>query len=182
MPALRMTGTNFSLTTLSLAHSAPAMTRPCPSRYFGAGMNDVVGAVLDRPLQCGRAEAVVDGEPGSRAVGDVGQGADVAHLGERVGRRLGEQQPRVLPQRPAPFADVCLRDEGRLDAELGELAAEQHHGRAEHALRADDVVARLEQAHAEQQDRAHPARRRNARLRALERGEAAAPSSSPSGW
>ena len=34
MPALRMTGTNLSLTTLSLAHSAPAMTRPWPSRYL----------------------------------------------------------------------------------------------------------------------------------------------------
>jgi hypothetical protein len=32
MPALRITGTNFSFTICSLAHKAPAITRPCPSR------------------------------------------------------------------------------------------------------------------------------------------------------
>src|SRR5664280_123036 len=34
MPALRITGTNFSSTICSLAQMAPAMTRPWPSRYF----------------------------------------------------------------------------------------------------------------------------------------------------
>ena len=57
-----------------------------------------------------------------------------------------------------PLGHVGLRDEGGLDAELRELAAEQHDGRAEHAARADHVVARLQQAHAEQQDGAHAAR------------------------
>ena len=34
MPALRMTGTNFSSTIAFGPQMAPAMTRPCPSRYF----------------------------------------------------------------------------------------------------------------------------------------------------
>src|SRR5258706_524172 len=34
MPALRITGTNFSLTSFSLPQTAPAITRPCPSRYL----------------------------------------------------------------------------------------------------------------------------------------------------
>ena len=34
MPALLSTGKNFSVTMASLAHSAPAMTRPWPSRYL----------------------------------------------------------------------------------------------------------------------------------------------------
>jgi hypothetical protein len=34
MPALRITGTNFSLTSCSVAHKAPAITRPWPSRYL----------------------------------------------------------------------------------------------------------------------------------------------------
>ena len=34
MPALRITGTNFSLIELSLPQIAPAMTRPWPSRYL----------------------------------------------------------------------------------------------------------------------------------------------------
>ena len=34
MPAVRTMGANFSVMSARLAHSAPAITRPCPSRYL----------------------------------------------------------------------------------------------------------------------------------------------------
>ena len=66
---------------------------------LGAGVDDEVGAELGRPLQRRRAEAVVHRQQRARVVRDRGQRRDVAHLGQRIARRLGEEQLRVRADR-----------------------------------------------------------------------------------
>ena len=63
-----------------------------PVEVLGAGVDHQVCAVLDRSLQRRRAETVVDGEPGTGVLRNRRQGSNVADLGQRIGRRLGEQQ------------------------------------------------------------------------------------------
>ena len=143
-----------------------------PVEVLGARMDHQVGAQFGRALQRRRAEAVVDRQQRAGGMGDVGQGGDVADIGQRVGRRLGEQQARLRPHRGAPFGDVGLRDEGRLHAELAELLAEQVERRAEDGARADDVVAGLQQAHAHHEDRRHAGGGADGGFGAFERGQA----------
>ena len=126
MPARAHHRHELSLIELSRAADRAGHHAALAVEVLGARVDDEVGAELDRPLQRRRAEAVVDRQQRAGVVRDVGQRADVADLGQRIGRRLGEQQLRVRPHRRLPFGDVGLRDEGGLDAELGELAAEQH--------------------------------------------------------
>ena len=98
---------------------------------LGGGMDDDVGAQFQRLLQRRRAEAVVDRQPGACGVSDVGQRADVAHFGERIGRRFDEEQSGVRLHRRAPFRRVGRRHVGRLDAEAAEDVGEQLHGGTE---------------------------------------------------
>ena len=72
MPALRITGTNFSLTIASLAQIAPAMTRPWPSRYLVPEW-----MIRSAPYSIGRCSAGVQKQlstaskaPASRAIAD----------------------------------------------------------------------------------------------------------------
>ena len=52
MPALRITGTNLPLMSSSGAHKAPAMTRPCPSRYLVP-----LCMMMSAPIVTGRCSA-----------------------------------------------------------------------------------------------------------------------------
>jgi len=109
----------------------------------------------------------------ARSMRDIGQRANVAQVGQRVGRRLGEHQPCLGPQRRLPCRHIGLRHESRLHAEARELAPQQLDGRAEHRLRAHDVVARFEQREAHQQDGRHAGRRGDGAFRALHGGQPA---------
>ena len=72
IPALRITGTNFSLTICSLPQIAPAMTRPCPSRYLVPEW-----MIRSAPYSTGRCSAGVQKQlstassaPASRAIAE----------------------------------------------------------------------------------------------------------------
>ena len=95
MPPLLSTGRKVLVTSSSLAHRAPAITRPWPSRYLVPECMTMSAPKRHRALQRRRGKAVVDRQQRARVVREVGQRADVAHLGQRVGRRFGEQQLRV---------------------------------------------------------------------------------------
>ena len=136
---------------------------------------DHVGAELDRPLQRRRAEAVVDrAARRRRRWAIVGQRADVADLGQRVGRRLGEQQPAcsAAPRRATASTSVCETKRG-LDAELGELLPNSLIVEPNTLCEQITWSPAFSSAHAEQQDRAMPLAVRDARLGAFERGQPA---------
>jgi hypothetical protein len=60
-------------------------------------MDHDVGAELERALEVGRGERVVDRDQGAVGVGDVGHRPEVQHLEQRVGRGLGQHEGGALP-------------------------------------------------------------------------------------
>ena len=96
MPALRITGTNFSLTSASLPQMRAGDDAALAVEVLGARVDDQVGAVA-RPAAAAPASRSSCRPPASApaSCAIVGQRADVADLGQRIGRRLGEQQLRV---------------------------------------------------------------------------------------
>ena len=152
--------------------SAPAITRPWPSRYLVPEWMTRSAPNFDRPLQRRRAEAVVDRQQRAGAVRDVRQRRDVAHVGQRIGRRLGEQQLRVRAASPRATAPTSVCETKVVcTPNLPNSLPIRLQRRAEHRARAHHVVAGLEQAHAQQQDRAHAAGRADRRFGAFERGQ-----------
>jgi hypothetical protein len=98
--------------------------------------------------------------------------ADIRDLADRIGRRLDEEELRILPDRLFPRFQVREIDPRGLDAEFGEdLVEERHHG-AEHAARRDEMVALLEQPENRGGHGRHSGGGRHARLRAFHGGQA----------
>ena len=185
MPAVRSVGPNTSWIRRCGPHSAPAITRPCPSRYLvpacitrsapsasgrcSAGEQKVLSTVSSAPASCAMSASAAMSQ--TSVSGLVGVSANSSFV-----RR---------PDRGAPFGQIGLRHEAGVDAELGELLGEQADRRAEHRARAHHVVAGLQQAHHQQQDRAHAGggghgglgtfHRRQPRFQAAHRGVAGAP-------
>ena len=182
MPAVRTIGPNTSTISFDGPQIAPAMTRPCPSRYL-------VPEWMTRsaPSSAGRCNAGEQKQlsTASSAPAPCASSASAAMSHTSVSGLVGvsANSRRVFgPQRRAPFRQVGLRHEAGLDAELAELLAEQIERGAEHRARADHMVARLQQAHAHHQDRAHAAGRADGRLGAFERRQALLEAGHASGW
>ena len=158
MPALRITGTNFASIRSSGPHTAPAMTRPWPSRYLvpewmtrsapsvtgrcSAGLQKQLSTASSAPPACAISASAAMSQ--TSVSGLVGVSANSSRV---VG---------VIAARHAA-GSVC-DTKLVLDAELREVL-EQLDRRAEHALRAHHVVAGLQQAQDQHQDRRHAARR-----------------------
>ena len=170
----------------SMSSSRTAMTMPptlslWPLRYLVVLWVDEVGAELDRPLDVGAGERVVDDQPDVVAVREVGRGAQVGDPHHRVGRRLDEQHPRRRRHRALDLVELR-----RVDVAERQLIARQH--LVEQPERAavgvvgdDDVIAGL-QHRGDRADRRHARREREPRLAALRspRGCARAPCASGS--
>ena len=99
---------------------------------LGARVHDDVSAQVHWLLQRGRGKTVVHRQQGTGLVGHVSQRGDVTHLGQRIGRGLGKQQPGVGAYRLAPLVDIGLRNKARLHAKLAEFAPDELDGRAKH--------------------------------------------------
>jgi hypothetical protein len=84
-----------------------------PVQVLGARMHHDVGAHRKGTLQHWSGKAVVHGQPGALVTRHGGQRSNVAHIGQRIGRRFGKQQPGVRPHRLAPRRDIGLRHAGR---------------------------------------------------------------------
>ena len=155
-PAVRRTPKTSSPTRLRSPTTAPPTQRPCPSRYLVAEW-----MTRSAPSSSGRCRAGVQKQLSTASrqpwrVGEVRQGADVAHLGQGVGRGLAEQQPGVRAGSPRPRRRGRLSaDIARGDAEAAQVLVEQDRGAAEDAARGDHVVPGLEQAHADGEDGRH---------------------------
>ena len=135
---------------------------------FGGGVDDAIGAELQRMLQQRRGEHVVDDERRAGPVHDLGDAGDVDELERRIGRRFQERRLGVRTQRRPPRVKIRAVDEGRFDPETRQQFLDHIETRAEQSPRGDDVVARLELAHERGGDGGHAARGRARRLGAFE--------------
>ena len=142
-----------------------------PVEVLGARVHDDVGPHRHRPLQAGRGKAVVHGKQRAGVVRQIGQGLDVAHLGQRVGRRLDKEQTRVGAQRSAPGTQIGLRDKSGFHAKLGQIGTDQLDRRAEHGTRTQHMVTGLQQAHAHHQNGRHTRGGADGGLRAFQSGQ-----------
>ena len=128
----------------------------------------------DRVAQEGRRHRVVDDERHAVRVRDLGDGGDVEHAagsGCRGSRR--RRRAVVRPHRRGEGVGRAGVDEGRLDAELGEVDGEHADAAAVERAGGDDVVAVLRAASAAPSPRAAmPLAEAERGAAALERGDA----------
>ena len=87
---------------------------------------------------------------------DLRQAAQIHHLGQRIRRRLTEQQACARIDRRFPAGQIAQRDIGGLDPEARQILVDQHGGAAENGARRKDTIARLQQPHANREDSRHP--------------------------
>ena len=107
------------------------------------GVDDDVGAVLERTEEARRAERVVHDDGQAVLVGDLGDGVDVGDVGVGVAEGLEVDERRVVLDGTLDLVEVVGVNEGGLDAELGERVLEQVVGAAVDGLLGHDVVAGL---------------------------------------
>ena len=91
---------------------------------LGRGVNDNVGAVVERRLEDGRHEGVIDDDERAGRVGNLGECGDVDQLQHGVCRRLEPEHLRVRAQVLAKRGGVREVGEGELDAKAGEHLGE----------------------------------------------------------
>ena len=139
---------------------------------LGRRMDDQIGAQFERALQDGRAETVVDGDQDALGVGCRGQRPNIGNFRQRVGRRFEEEQFRFRTNGCFPGGGIGLRHKGGADAGARQDVREKLDGRPEQSGRGHDVVAVLQVGEDQGHDRRHAARRGDAVLGTLERGEA----------
>jgi hypothetical protein len=130
-----------------------------------------VGAELERPLEVGRGERVVDDDDRADLVRRVGGRADVDDVQHRVRRRLEPDDPCPLVQvRGEVRVDLLGRDEVEgVSLRLVDLR-EHPVDAAVDIVDADDSLAGVDEVH-ERRRRADPGRESRTVLRPLERGE-----------
>ena len=124
-----------------------------PAEELRRRVHGDVGADILRPLQVGGRHRVVDDERHAGAVRDLGHGPHVEHLGDRVRDGLGEERPRLGPDRRRPGVGVVLVDEGDLDAPVGERVLQQVDRAAVELAGGDDVLALLREREQRERDR-----------------------------
>jgi hypothetical protein len=129
---------HLSMTMASLAHRAPAITRPWPSRYLVPECITMSAPMCIGPLQRWAWQSSCPRPSSAPALcAKSASACDVADLGQRVGGRLGKQQPgvgRMAASRQAARS-VC---ETKVDCtpKRGQIGADELDGRAEHGARA----------------------------------------------
>ena len=89
----------------SLVAAKPADHVGVAAEVLRRGVDDDVGAELERPLQVRRRERVVDDDDRAGFVRRVGGGVDVDDVQQRVGRRLDPDQARALVEVRPRFAN-----------------------------------------------------------------------------
>jgi hypothetical protein len=155
-PAVLRTPKTDSPTSLSIADDSPADTTTLSVQILGCRMDHQIRSQFEWALQCRRAETVVDRQQATAAIRDLGEAADIHHLGERVGGRLAEQKSGARTNRRYPrHRKVVERHIAGLDSESRQILVEEQRGAAEQAPRGDDMVAGFQQTHADCQDGGH---------------------------
>ncbi|MNS81596.1 hypothetical protein D3C72_1153100 [compost metagenome] len=121
----------------------PADAGAVAADILGQGVDDDVGAVLDRAGQVGGRHGVVDDQRQALGVGRIGQGGEVHDIAQRIADGLAEDRLGALIGVGGDGGDVVGVDEAHLDAVLGQGVGEQVVGAAIEGAGGDDVVAGL---------------------------------------
>jgi hypothetical protein len=98
---------------------------------LGGRVDHEIRAQLKRPLQHRGAENIVDREQRARLLRYLGERRNIGDLGERIGRRLQEEELGVRLAGLLPFLGFHRRDKRRLYPEAPEDVAEELNGCAE---------------------------------------------------
>ena len=112
---------------------------------LGERVHHDVGAQIERRLQVGRTERVIDGQQRPGLLGHGGGGPDVDDVEQRVSRCLNPDELGLRADFFAHRAHVAHRHEVKLDAVGRENFGEEAVGAAVEVVGADDLVAGLEQ-------------------------------------
>ena len=142
------------------------------AEVLGQGMDDDVGAVLERAAQVRRGHGVVDDDRHAMLVGDLGELFEVGDVAERVADRFAEHRLGLAVDQFFEGCRVTVIGKAHLDAILRQGVGEQVVGAAVQGAGRDDVVAgfgnRLDRGGDRRHARGH-GQRRNA---AFHRGDA----------
>ena len=112
---------------------------------LGRGVNDDVGAVVERRLKDGRHEGVVHHHERTGRVGNLSECGDIDQLQHGIGRRLEPEHLRVGPQVLPKRGGVREVSEGELHAEAGEHLGEEPVGAAVEVVAGHHMVAGAEE-------------------------------------
>jgi hypothetical protein len=128
-------------------HHRAAERAPLPVDELGGGVHHEVGAEVERPLQRGRAEAVVHREHHPARAAERAQRREVDHLEPGVRRRLDEDELRRRAERGGPrLQSRGGVHVGRRDPPARQHAREELVRRAEQRARRHHVVPRASSA------------------------------------
>lgn len=149
-----------------------AEAAPLTVEVLGRAMNNDVCTQFKRPLQRRGAEAVVHDQLGAVGVGQLGQGSNVPHFGERIGGCLQIQEPGFGPNGRTPGVQIRQVYQRGLNTKLAQVLVVHHMRGAEDPARTDDMIARRQQRHEGGRDRRHARRKSHALLAPFQCGEA----------
>ena len=110
---------------------------------LGRGVDDDIGAMLQRTEQIRGAEGVIDNNRQAMLLGNLGDGVDVGDVGVGVAERLEIDDRGVVLNGTLDLVQVVGVDEGGLDTKLGERVLQQVVGTAVDGLLGDHVVTSL---------------------------------------
>ena len=110
---------------------------------LSCGVNDDVGAVLQRTEQIRGAEGVIDDDRKTVLLGDLGDSVDVGNVGIGVAERLEVDDRSVVLDGTLNLFQVMSIDKRGLDAKLGERMLQQVVGATVDGLLSHHVVTGL---------------------------------------
>src|SRR5208282_473787 len=111
---------------------------------FRGGVDNHIGAELDRTLEIRRHESVVHDNFGTVLVAEFADGTQIAELHQRVRRRLEENQARVLLEGALDRFEIGSVDIGERQSEVREHLVEQARRPSVKIVSGNDVVSSLE--------------------------------------
>ena len=133
----------FAKSKRPAVHDDAADGRPVAADPLRGGVDDDVGAVLDRPAEERRGEGVVDDERDAGRVGDLREGLEVGDVELRVSDRLDVDGARRVVDGGGDGRPVVDVDEARRDAEARQRVREEGVRAAVERRGGDDRVAGL---------------------------------------
>ena len=153
---LQAEGTNF-IDEVCLADHEARNHIAVAVEVLGGGVDDHIGAELQRLLEIRRGEGVVHDDPdgGVEAVGNGRNGGDVHHLQGGIAGGFEIDDFCLLRQSGFHGVQIGKVDEGRLHAELGHAVVHQREGAAVERVGGDDLITADNRGPERGRNRAH---------------------------
>ena len=126
---------------LAAVDDDPAHRRSVTSHEFRQGVDDDVGAVVERAQQNGRGDRVVDDQWNAVLVGDFCQRFEVANVPGRVSYALAEERSGVVIYQLLHRGWMIALGKSNVDPQLGQDVGKEGVGRSVKLRNRDDVFA-----------------------------------------